>query len=203
MPTDIFLTQDAANKVFQNLTISLLGLTIPTVTDKSSYSKVRVSYPPEGQPAWKVTDNIAFVSVFERDGEYNKPRNVIMDDLDEDNANQETTYTRILEASWIFYGPLSFDNARKVKDGIFYELNREVLAASNLYLVPSTPNPVRIPEIYQGQWWERVDLRMTFNERVVVNLTVPYLKSSEITVVREDGDDTVIDVTEELYDAMT
>jgi len=203
MPTDIFLTQDAVNKVFQRLTISLLGLTIPTVTDKSSYSKVRVSYPPEGQPAWKVTDNIAFVSVFERDGEYNKPRNVIMDDLDEDNANQETTYTRILEASWIFYGPLSFDNARKVKDGIFYELNREILAGSNLYLVPSTPNPVRIPEIYQGQWWERVDLRMLFNEQVTVNLTVPYLKSSEITVVREDGDDTVIDVTEELYDAMT
>ena len=203
MPTDIFLTQDAVNKVFQNLTINLLGLTTPTATDKSSYAKVRVSYPPEGQPAWKVTDNICFVSVFERDGEYNKPRNVIMEALDADNANQETTYTRILEVLWTFYGPLSFDNARKVKDGVFLELNRETLAGSNLYLVPSSPNPVRIPEVYQGQWWERVDLRMLFNEQVVVNLTVPYLKSSEITVVREDGDDTVIEVTEELYDAMT
>lgn len=203
MPADIFLTQDAVNKVFQNLTITLLGLTTPTATDRSSYSKVRVSYPPEGQPAWKVTENICFMSVFERDGEYNKPRNVIMETLDGDNANQETTYTRILEVSWIFYGPLSFDNARKVKDGIFYELNRETLAGSNLYLVPSAPNPVRIPEVYQGQWWERVDLRMLFNEQVVINLTVPYLKSSEITVIREDGDDTVIEVTEELYDAMT
>ena len=203
MATDVFLTQDAVNKVFQNLTITLLGLTAPTASDRSSYAKVRVSYPPEGQPAWKATDDICFVSVFERDGEYNKPRNVIMQELDTDNANQETTYTRILEALWVFYGPSSFDNARKVKDGIFYELNRETLAGSNLYMVPSAPNPVRIPEVYQGRWWERLDLRMLFNEQVTVNLTVPYIKSSEITVVRENGDESVIEVTEELYEATT
>ena len=203
MATDVFLTQDAVNKVFQNLTITLLGLTAPTTTDKSSYGKVRVSYPPEGQPAWKVTDDVCFLSVFERDGEYNKPRHVIMQGLDADNANQETTYTRILEASWVFYGPSSFDNARKVKDGLFYELYRDTLAGHNLYPVPSSPNPVRIPEVFQGQWWERVDLRMLFNEQVVVNLTVPYLKSAEITVEEGNGDQTIVEVTEELYDEMT
>ena len=126
-----------------------------------------------------------------------------MQGLDADNANQETTYTRILEASWVFYGPSSFDNARKVKDGLFYELNRETLAGHNLYPVPSSPNPVRVPEVFQGQWWERVDLRMLFNEQVVVNLTVPYLKSAEITVEEGNGDQTIVEVTEELYDEMT
>jgi hypothetical protein len=44
--------------------------------------------------------------------------------------------------------------------------------------------PIRSPELFNGQWWERVNLDVLFNESITTNNLVPYIQSaSAITQV--------------------
>jgi len=159
-------------------------------------STIRISWQSQGQPAWKITDDVSIISVTEKDSEYNKPREIVRTEKDDDNANFAMSKTRVLTVSWTFYGPNAYDNAQLISDYIFMDAHRSTLAENNIYLIPDITSPVRVPELFQTQWWERTDLKMNFNELIIRNVTVPYLKSSEITVIREVGADIVIDVTE-------
>ncbi len=181
---DIFLTLEQLEDLFVAVTVQALG--INTKTDPDA---VRVSWPTGGAPAWKVHEDIAFLRVYEPDSQYNRQREVKITPLDDDNVNQETTYTRVIGVSWIFYGPRSFDRAAALKDKIFHQEIHDLLALSNVYLVPDIPAPHRNPELYNGQWWQRTDLTMQFNEHVARNIAVPVIKSAEITVYADkDGE---------------
>ena len=210
MANDTVNTLAQLNQLFQTLTISLLGITFSNNADKTPYGKVRVSWPTEGQPAWKITEDVCFIRSLEIDNPYNKQRDVYFttnytgnnNAVDANNCNQKTSFTRVLMVTWVFYGPSSFENAQKVRDGMFYQLNHDALANNNIYLLPNTESPRRAPELFQGQWWERTDLTMYFNELVIRNLAVPYLKSAQITIMRDNNRaNEIVDVTEAIYNA--
>ena len=81
--------------------------------------------------------------------------------------NQETTYTRVIRCVWSIYGPNSFDNGQTTRDRLFDGDIRGTLAASNLYPKTNVIAPVRVPEYFQGQWWEREDFSVQFNDELV------------------------------------
>lgn len=176
MATDIFLTFTALKTLFQNLAVTMTGL---------AADMVRLSWPTGGAPAWGITDNICFLKVMEIDNPYNRQRDVSFSEIDPNNANQAMSYTRVIAVNLIFYGPNSFDNAQAVRDQIFYPANHDTLALNNIYLVPDVESPRYAPELFAGQWWERTDMTLYFNEQVTRNTTVPFIQTAEI--ILQDG----------------
>ena len=184
---DTILTIAELNVLFQGLTIGILGYELTPV---DGYSKVRISWPTGGAPAWKIAEDVVFIRILESESLWNRQREVkFLNLVDPDYGNQETKYTRVLMVNWAFYGPHCFDNAQAVRDQMFYELNQEALKQNNLALIPNIAAPMRVPELYQGQWWDRTDLSMFFNEKIVLNYNVPYIKSAEIEVMGDMGED--------------
>ena len=154
---------------------------------------VRVSWPTTGAPAWKITEDVAFLRVIESDDKYNRQREDKFVGLDADNGTNIMRFTRVMQVFWTFYGPNSFENAQAIRDQMFYQDYHDILANSNLYLIPDIVSPVRAPELFQGQWWERTDLNMRFNELVSKDLTIPYIKSAEIII--ENDAAVLVDMT--------
>ncbi len=210
---DTILTIDQINKLFQNLTLVMLGLA-DDITAWTAYKaalaaeeewtdpipsnpwdKVKVSYQTTGQPAWKITDDIVSFFCREVDNPYNRQRDIEIKSWDETKVAEEVSYQRTWQVSWTLYGPNSFDNARKIKSGLFLQEHHDTLAVSNVYLVTDSPStPLRVPELFQGQWWERVDFSALFNEGVIESTEEQYVISSEVIVYKEDGAQ-VADVT--------
>lgn len=161
---------------------------IASMTGLDANSKVRVSWPTDGAPAWKITDDIAFIQVTEEDSPINRQRDVWLSYTSSPEVqNQETTYTRVIKLALMLYGPNSFAYAQTVRDLMFYETYREILALKKLYLIPDMPSPRRFPELFENRWWERVDMSMLFNELVSINLAVPFITSAEVLVYDESG----------------
>jgi hypothetical protein len=69
-----------------------------------------------------------------------------------------------------------------IRERLFYQEFHDLLRVEQVFAVPEVPAPQRAPELFQGLWWERWDLTVTFNEMVRHNWLVAYLKSTEITV---------------------
>jgi hypothetical protein len=189
LPTDVFLTETQLNNVFWSLTMQLLGYDPAEYSDSTNLPTampVRISWQSEGAPAWKITEDICSLRIIEIDDSYNRPRNITFSALDDDNLTQEMAYTRVIQVDFVFRGPNAFDHAAIAKDRIFYQEYHDILYASNLYLILDIPAPIKAPELFQNQWWKRVDLTMQFNELVVRNIAVPIIKSATVTVETED-----------------
>ena len=211
---DTYLTLDELNILFQELTISMLGMDASGFVDSSGseydnssgstyegddsnpYYFVRISWPRSGQPAFKIDENVAFLRIFERDHPYNRQRDSIYDEHDQSNVAISTGYTRIMTAFWNIYGPLSYDWACTIRDGVFLQRYRNTLAVANIYPVPDIAAPRRAPDLFQGQWWERCDLGIDFNVLTIRGTTYPLIKIVDIHLVRENGEDRVIPIIE-------
>ena len=169
---------------------------IPSWTDSiplDPYTTVRVAWLTGGQPAWGVADDVVCVECTIGTTSYSFPRNVkqteILDShgLDTKTLNRATEYTRIVEVSFIAYGPNSLENSRLIKDAL-YDDEDDKLAVEHLYLVADENELTRVPELWQSQWWERVDYTARFNEEVVVNKTIGTIGSADIElIVRPEG----------------
>jgi hypothetical protein len=189
------LSLDQLNKLFQGLTISMLGITFADDNDKTPYYKVRVAWPTGGAPSWKIAEDICFLQIMEVDSQYNRQRDVILGTKDTDNANGSTSYTRVMQVNFILYGPNSFQNAQTIRDQMFFVENLFTLAKNNVYPIPDISAPRRAPELYEGQWWGRTDLSITFNELIIVEQTIPYLKSADITIEDSERIEKEIEIT--------
>jgi hypothetical protein len=193
--SDVILSLDDFNKLFQSLVISALGMTEAAATWKTwnagnkhnqeplnPFYFVRISWPTVGAPAWKITEDVCFLKCIEIDDSINKQRDTEFQKIDEATANKQTGYTRVFAISFTLYGPNSYDNSRKIKDSLFGETNRFALAAKNLFMIPDFKPANRLPELFQGNWWERVDLTINFNNLVLINETVNYIESADVNI---------------------
>lgn len=177
------------NILFQNLTLAMIGA-------DGQYGKVRIGWPTQGQPAWKIDEDVAFLLVSETDDPYNRQRETDAVEHDAQTVLLRTKYTRIINVRWVFYGPGSNEAAQTVRDSIYFDVFRDVLAASQLFLIPDIPAPRRIPEAFQGRWWERADLSMRFNQAVSLERTVHFIKSADITLVADTGAERLVRIEE-------
>jgi hypothetical protein len=214
--SDTIFTIDQLNRLFQNLTIVAMGITV------DPYNKVRVAYATKGQPTGRITDDVIYVRCLPQDGAYNRQRETIYSDIELSQENlvteegsrllteageglivesvsevmDETTYyTRILAVIWAFYGPNSYDGAIQVRDALFRQTSRNTLKVNNVFMSPDMQEPRRVPELFEGQWWERVDLTAYFNELVVRRTTAPYVDAADISIYDSTGKVAEVSVT--------
>jgi hypothetical protein len=189
------LTAQQMNIIWQNLVLQCLGITPSSTADAIAYAKVRVDWPPPGQPGWKLHEDVAFLRAVEVPDFYNYAHEV-QPATTEVSYSETTIYTRVWEIAFIFYGPNSFDRARQVKACLYQDFAHDILAASNLYLITTLGTPQRRPELFANQWWERVDFSVRLNEQVTDTLTKPTMASVEVII--QDADGIVGDITVEL-----
>ncbi|NRS20592.1 hypothetical protein HP398_29675 [Brevibacillus sp. HB1.4B] len=175
MADSVLQLSDIEN-IFWNCTIQNLGL---DPTAKESQKRIRIGYPTEGAPAWKRTDNVGFILVTLADDPIVQQAEISYTKATETTATRSASYTRVIQVSWTFYGPSSFDDADRIRNSL--HLKPETFAP--LALVTNVSAPFRLPELFAGQWWERTNFTAQFNEKVVRSTEVNYIQSADIQVI--------------------
>jgi len=174
--------------LFQSVIVGITGL--------NPVTGVRIAWPTEGAPAFKITDNIVFIQITEDDEPINKQRDVVMSDTFDGTALVQTmTFNRVNKLALTIYGPDSWANAQAIRDQMFYQSVHDLLSVNNIYMVTEIGSPVRFPELFDERWWERVDLSIRFNELITNILTIPYVKSEEVIVINADDGVQLADIT--------
>ena len=188
------LTPLALNLILQTLTCQALGID-PTI-DPLAYSKVRLDWPTEGQPAFEITDDVCFLRVTEEDDQYNRIRDRKFGVTLAGVYSQTDTFVRVWRVSWSFYGPTAFDNARLLKSALFSaDFVHDALANSNLYMTTDVAASVRSPEKFQSQWWDKTELFVRMNELVIETLSLSTITSAEVIAYNAAGEIADVEVT--------
>lgn len=124
---------------------------------------IRWRYPAEGAPDWRISDNILFLFLLEANDPYAQQRDSQYVSQN-GTVYRKTARTRVWDLQCIAYGPRAYDVVTALKDGTFYESVKKLLGDSDVYLVPDLPAAMHAPELFAGQWWERWDITLRFNE---------------------------------------
>jgi hypothetical protein len=177
------LTVPQITQLFQTLTCGMLGI-VPV-----NYALVKIEWPVQGQPfTQSPSQNCCYLNCVPHDVEYNRVRDMWETGTVEQIV-QNWEYTRGWRVNWVFYGPASVDQARQVWDATFLDWVYDQLSLSSLYFVNDPAEPVRMPEEFNAQWWERSDFNIVLYEQVNATLTPPSggaVKSVEVMVYDAD-----------------
>lgn len=167
---------------FFKITCEMIGLDL---SKKENQSKVRIAWPTGGAPSWGISEDVVFLRITPQDDKLAREQNIIYTENEDDKAyiKKQTGYTRVHKINWTLYGPNSYDNADIIRYSIFdYEYSKK-LKNKKLFLITDVPMPVRLPELYNGQWWERTDFSATFNEAVIRENVEPFIRSADIRII--------------------
>lgn len=157
---------------------TLSGIQTLSFYDPEYNTRVRVSWQQKGAPGFGITDDVLFIRCVLEPTSYN-----VRDESWKVSSNDPTTvlknreYTRQWRIAFVAYGPNGFDSVRLIRSMLLEDFPHDTLAASNLYLVPDTVTPDRNPELFEGEWWERIDWAAVFNEQVNETITIPNVAS--------------------------
>lgn len=171
------LTIKQLEDMFYELTMTLLGFD-PDAPDNQD--RVRTAWPSVGSPGWKRTKDVCFLQVTLSPDPYTQqiestytPQNLLVQ-----------SFTEVVAVSWIFYGPNSFDDSRKVRAGLFKPTTFEFLSRQETFLITDVPEPVRGPELFNGQWWDRSNLFARFNVKSETREAYPAIEAADIKIIR-------------------
>lgn len=180
------LTPDGVAVIFQPLIAQIFDYDT-TNNQQQAYSAVRVGWPPAGQPSWGQSDDICFITVKPIDDPFSRTRDELIAANDQVSVVQQMGFTQIWNIHCTLYGPNCYDRARLILSAITLDWVLDSLKSSNLYLIPGPNRPVYAPELFQGAWWKRTDIDLTFNEQVTESIIVPTGASVQITIQTDHG----------------
>ena len=141
----------------------------------------------------RVTDDICYLSCVPTDDPYDRIRDRTNLSAADPNLEEQWNYTRAWRIHWCFYGPNSTDRARALRSALYQDYFTEALAESFLFPVSDFPEVVRVPELVNAQWWERVDFDAEFYEGVVETINRQTVVSVEVVVQDSEGE--IADIT--------
>jgi hypothetical protein len=179
------LVPNTVEAAMQDMTLRILG--IDPAADTAAYSKVRIGWQTEGQPAWSVDQDVVILRSVEDEDDINQLRDFKTRFLDGVQVSTTTTYIRVWKIFWVIYGPNAFDNGRKIRSGLLQDKYHDLMTAVNLYLVTALATPRRVPELFAAQWFNRVDFEARFNELTTESDTVGTIASAEVILETADG----------------
>jgi hypothetical protein len=182
--TSSALTDDQMFALWQPFTCDMLGL---ASTDPSRQFTVRQAWQSAGAPAWKIDENIISIRCTLESNWYDKVRDVITTKNSDISVISNIEYTRVWSIRFIGYGPNIFDMIRLVRSALLLDWTHDTLAVSSLYVMTELGTPVRNPELFEGQYWERTDLAIELYEQVNETLVAPSIASVEVLLETKDG----------------
>lgn len=151
---------------------------------------VRRSWPTDGGPDWKLTDNVVFMQCTEAAED-------IMQPIDERWQSEgrdflrESASTRTIQLRLNAYGPACYESLLKLRIELLR--GRPKLKKQKIYIVPGKDSIQYAPELFQGRWWKRADLTLYFNVLISVESIVQAIEEVNVTIkANEPGTSDVI-----------
>lgn len=151
---------------------------------------VRRSWPTDGGPDWKITDNVVFMQCTEAAED-------IMQPIDERWQSEgrdflrESASTRTIQLRLNAYGPACYESLLKLRLELL--LGRPKLKKQKIYIIPGKDSIQYAPELFQGRWWKRADLTLYFNVLISVKSIVKAIEEVNVTIkANEPGTSDVI-----------
>lgn len=141
-------------------------------------SFVRFTWPENNQPGWKRTQDLCFVQVVPQQSDVERQRNAAWD-----GAAVNRWSMRVIGVSFLFYGPHAWDNAVELRYRLFDDAAQGLLRQNRMALVTDIGAPVRAPELFNAQWWDRADLFAQFNETITETSPFTPMDSAQIEIV--------------------
>lgn len=135
-------------------------------------------------PTWKREEDVCFIYELPQDGSYNELSDVTYE-LDESKRDfiEVDEHTDIHTVLFANYGPNAYECARDIRDGFKRERIREYLKRHHFFVVPPIAAIKRVPELINGQWWNRVDVTVIFNEYVRREEAIKSIESVTVTAM--------------------
>lgn len=151
---------------------------------------VRRSWPTDGGPDWKLTDNVVFMQCTEAAED-------IMQPIDERWQSEgrdflrESASTRTIQLRLNAYGPACYESLLKLRLELL--LGRPKLKKQKIYIIPGKDSIQYAPELFQGRWWKRADLTLYFNVLISIKSIVKAIEEVNVTIkANEPGTSDVI-----------
>lgn len=151
---------------------------------------VRRSWPTDGGPDWKLTDNVVFMQCTEAAED-------IMQPIDERWQSEgrdflrESASTRTMQLRLNAYGPACYESLLKLRFELL--LGRPKLKKQKIYIIPGKDSIQYAPELFQGRWWKRADLTLYFNVLISIKSIVKAIEEVNVTIkANEPGTSDVI-----------
>ena len=164
--TEKVKTREQLENIMRTAVSKILGI------DENDNRKIRFGWgtsPATGSaPNWSRDSNTVFIYDLPVDDPVNRKRETDYINEGNDKLTYTDTHIDVHEFMFACYGPDSFNWARAIRNGIHeHEVSME-LRKNDLFLVPDIQAPQVVPELYSGEWWDRTDVRIRFNERVKI-----------------------------------
>lgn len=165
--------------------MAILGHDVKTIPPH-----VRRSWPTDGGPDWKLTDNVVFMQCTEAAED-------IMQPIDERWQSEgrdflrESASTRTIQLRLNAYGPACYESLLQIRLELLR--GRPKLKKQKIYIVPGKDSIQYAPELFQGRWWKRADLTLYFNVLISVESIVKAIEEVNVTIkANEPGTSDVI-----------
>lgn len=132
----------------------------------ASSTMIRTTFNTDGQLAFGVHDDVIIMSLSEADDMYGHYRQYASRQVGNKNYRDHAG-TRIWDVRLTAYGPNSHSNLDRIRSGVLTLQSSRMLTPKDIYIVPTVPVIHRSPEIFGGQWYERADMTLRYNELYV------------------------------------
>ena len=165
--------------------VSMLGLN-PLLP--ATQSKVRSTWTQPGQPGFLITDDIVFYKVITGGDKYDQQVYV-----EQGTTLYNANYTRVITLVMTAYGPSAPDNLERIRTCFIAGFGTLNLKKARIFPVINPSNVVRMPELFEGQFWERADFSIIMYAEENTSLDIPEIVSTEITVIADDDERRTID----------
>lgn len=151
---------------------------------------VRRSWPADGAPDWAITDNVIFIQAAEAGGQYMQDVDSVLEETGRDLTLHQAS-TRNIQLKLNAYGPNCYENLLNIRMAVLR--GRANLQKQKIYPTPDADAVIYAPELYQGRWWKRADLTLTFNCLMVFDTPVKAIERVDVTVKANEPGSKVIE----------
>ena len=127
---------------------------------------VRTTYNTDGQLAFTINDDVVIMSLEEADDMYGNYRQYVERPVGDINYRDHVG-TRVWDVRLTAYGPNSHTNLDLIRSGVLTHTSMRILSPKDVFVVPTIPRIQRSPEQFNGQWYERSDMTIRYNELYV------------------------------------
>jgi len=185
---EIIKTAEEIENIFRNVVFQIWHMNPDT---KQNQKRIRFPWGSDIQskqsdsvPKWKRNENICLIYELPQDGSYNSLSDISYE-LDKSKRDfiEVDEHTDIHTVIFANYGPNAYEYARDIRDGFKRERIREYLKKYHFFVIPPISAIKRVPELVNGQWWNRVDATVVFYEYVRREETVKSIESVSVTAM--------------------
>ena len=166
--------------------IETLCAQIATTISGYNEDQVIVAYEQQGNPANGINDNFIYCYVLPVDDTISKYVNRYQEQI---RTDEEVSYKRAIQNTdtfavhFIIYGPDAGETARRMQLRWYATDVKTTLANKNLYTIPGAGSGItRVPEHYNGQWWNRYDLEYQIYSTTQVVYDIDTFKKLNLTM---------------------